>query len=785
MPIFEEKGLFRLETADTSYWFSISGFGHPEHIHYGARLSHGDPESLRVKRIMPYGSAVIYDESDPSYCLDTLCLEWSGVGKGDFRESPCEVKMPDGSFISDFVYTGHEIIDGCVAMDCLPSAYANADCPGVQTLRIDMKEAANQVYLSLFYTVFPRSNVITRRAVIRNGGEGALSLRKFMSMSMDMADVGLDMHTFDGGWIKEAHHHVRGVEYGTYVNSSRTGSSSNRSNPGFLLSERSAGEDHGRVWGFNLVYSGSHYGAVEKSGTDLVRIVLGMNPLCFDWTLKSGESFESPEAVLSFSQRGFNGLRENFHCFVNSNIVRGDWKNIARPVLLNNWEAHFFKFTHGKLIRLARGAKRLGVELFVLDDGWFSTRNSDNSGLGDYDTNLKKLPKGLEGLAKQIRGMGMDFGLWFEPEMVNPDSKLYLAHPDWAVAVPGRKPGLGRHQLVLDLTRAEVRDYIVENVGRIIDRAGLKYVKWDYNRDISDTWSNALENQGEFSHRYILGLYDVLGRIFRPRPHVLLESCSSGGNRLDLGMLCFSPQIWASDDTDPIERLDIQGGLSYLYPQSCWGSHVSMAPHQQTLRNTPLSTRFNVAAFGCLGYELDLKYLTRVQKREIAHQIAFYKKHRELFQYGSFSVNKGRREGTEVWQVSKDGKHACAFFQRMATAAPGGDILRIKNLEPEREYVFRAKTQKVYIKSFGNLVKHIMPIELDPDGFILRTANKVFALDDGVQEHIARGDMLSAGVALNNQFIGTGYEPRLRILGDFGSTIYTITPKEDEENESA
>lgn len=783
MPVFEEKGLFRLDTANSSYWLRISPFGHLEHIHYGSRLAAGDPAPIVVKRSMPYGTSIMYDESDGTYCLDSLCLEWSGLGKGDYRNSPCEIKMPDGSFISDFVYCGHEISQGCVAMDCLPTAYAEADCPGVETLRIDLRDSANAVELSLYYSVFPDSDIITRRSVIKNGGETALSLRKFMSMSMDMPDIGLDMHTFDGGWIKEAHHHVRSVEYGLYVNSSLTGASSNRSNPGFLLSEKAASEDYGRCWGFNLVYSGCHYGAVEKSGTDLVRVMLGINPSCFDWTLHSGESFEAPEAVMSFSDGGFNGLRAHFHTFVNSNIVRGDWKNLERPVLLNNWEAHFFKFTHGKLIRLARRAKKLGVELFVLDDGWFGARNDDHAGLGDYDTNLKKLPFGLDGLGKKIRAMGIDFGLWFEPEMVNPDSELYRAHPDWAVSAPGRKPSMGRNQLVLDLTRAEVRDYIVENVGRVIDHAGLKYVKWDFNRHISDAFSPALSNQGEFYHRYVLGLYDVLGRIFRPRPHVLLESCASGGNRFDLGMLCFSPQIWASDDTDPVERLDIQGGLSYFYPQSCWGSHVSSAPHQQTLRDTPLSTRFNVAAFGCLGYELDLKWLTKMERQEIAHQIAFYKAHRRTLQYGSLSVRKLRREGTESWQVSLGDEHICAFFQRGAMAAPGGDILPVKGLDKGREYRVRAKEQKVFIKRFGGLVKHIMPFELKPDGFILRTANKVFAMPDGAEEYCARGDMIMSGIALENQFIGTGYEPRLRILGDYGSTIYTITPRE-EENES-
>ena len=781
MPICENKGLFRLDTAEMSYWLRVTPFGHLEHLHFGARLSEGDPAPLEPKRTMPYGSAVMYSDADSGYCLDTLCLEWSGVGKGDYRHAPCEVKMPEGSFVTDFVYKSHEIIPGCVAMDCLPGAYADAETEGVETLRIDMEDSLFSVKLSLYYTVFPDVNVISRRSVITNAAGGDISLRKIMSMSLDLSCPPLEMHTFDGGWIKEAHHNVRPVEAGLYVNSSTTGASSNRHNPGFLLSERGAGEDFGRVWGFNLVYSGSHYGAVERSGEDLVRIMLGINPSCFDWTLRPGESFETPEAVLSFSRGGFNGLRKNFHSFVNGNIVRGNWKNVERPVIANNWEAHFFNFTHGKLIRLARRAKKLGVELFVLDDGWFGQRNNDHAGLGDYNTNLKKLPRGVEGVAKAVRAMGMDFGLWFEPEMVNENSELYRAHPDWAVKVPGRTPSLGRNQLVLDLTRAEVRDYIVENVGRVMDATGLKYVKWDYNRHISDAFSSALENQGEFHHRYILGLYEVLGRIFRPRPHVLLESCSSGGNRFDLGMLCFSPQIWASDNTDPIERLDIQGGLSYLYPQSTWGSHVSASPSQQTLRSTPLSTRFNVAAFGCFGYELDLKYLSRAQRQEICHQIAYYKKHRRTFQFGLFTRREGSRPGTEVWQTALGDESMIAYFQRGCSAAPGGDIMPVSGLEPRREYEVKAKEQFVYLKSFGELVKHILPFSINPNGFVFRTADSLFNLIDGAEEYCGEGAMLMEGLRLENQFLGTGYHPNIRVLGDFGSSLYCIKAKEKQE----
>lgn len=774
MSITYDKGVFALDTDRTSYIFRVTKFRHLEHIHYGERVKASDAEALSVKHDIQLGSSVMYDESDDCYCLDNLCLEWSGVGRGDYRQTPIEAKMPDGSFSSDFLYDSHEIVRGCLPMHSLPAAYDDENA--AQTLIIRMRERDRAVTLELYYTVFPASNVISRRCVIENNCEGDISLRRIMSMSLDMPDRGFLMHSFDGGWIKETHRHVRPVEYGIYVNSSTTGASSNRHNPGFLLSEKNTGEDFGRAWGFNLVYSGNHCGVAERSNHDLVRIQLGINPHCFDWTVRPGERFEAPEAVMTFSERGFNGLSANFHDFVNNNIVRGIWKNVERPVLINNWEACFFKFDREKLLKLARRAKSIGVELFVLDDGWFGARDSDTAGLGDYDVNLKKLPGGLGEFAGSIEKLGMKFGLWFEPESVNVDSGLYRAHPDWAIKPPSGKPCFGRNQLLLDLTRQEVRDYIVESVGKTLDSARISYVKWDMNRHMSDAYSPLLSNQGEFSHRYIMGLYEVLGRIFTPRPHILLESCSSGGNRFDLGMLCYSPQIWASDDTDPIERLDIQGGLSYLYPQSTMGAHVSAAPHQQTLRDTPLSTRFNVATFGVLGYELELKYMTKAELKELRDQIAFYKKHRKTLQYGRFYRFDEHKANKLHWQVSsKDGKeHVVGCFQKLCTASEGYDMLSVHGLEPSARYHLVCKRQSLFVKRLGGLVKHVMPLELDPDGFVLRTANKFFTMPDGAEDFVASGAALMSGVGLNNQFLGTGYNERLHMLGDFGSALYTI-----------
>lgn len=774
MSISHKNGVFTLKTENTGYIFRITKFGHLEHLHYGAALPEGDYEALAVKHDIQLGSSVMYSKDDNNYCLDNLCLEWSGVGRGDFRQTPIELKLADGSFANDFVYESHEIKRGCVPMQSLPNAYDDEN--EAETLVVRLREKTHDVTLVLYYTVFPKSDVISRRCVLINNCAEDISIRRIMSMSIDMADRGFYMHTFDGGWIKETHKHTRAVEYGMYVNSSTTGSSSNRHNPGFLLSEKHTCEDYGRAWGFNLVYSGNHLGVVEKSNHDLVRVQLGINPHCFDWTLHGGESFEAPEAVMTFSDKGFNGLSGNFHSFVNNNIVRGDWKNIERPVLINDWEACFFKFTRGKLLKLARKAKSLGVELFVLDDGWFGARNSDTAGLGDYNVNLRKLPGGLGDFAESINKLGMKFGLWFEPESVNADSDLYRAHPDWAIKPPVGEPSFGRNQLLLDLTRSDVRDYIVESVGNVLDSANISYVKWDMNRHMSDAYSPLLKNQGEFYHRYTMGLYEILDRIFSPRKHILLESCSSGGNRFDLGMLCYSPQVWASDDTDPIERLEIQGGLSYLYPQSTMGAHVSAAPHQQTLRDTPLSTRFNVSAFGLLGYELDLKYLTHEELKEVREQIAFYKKHRRTLQFGRFYRFDERKDNKVHWQVSApDGKeHIVGHFQKLCTASEGYDELPIKALEPKRSYTLECKNQRLFAKRLGGLVKHVMPIELHPDGFVLRTANKYFSMKDGVERYTASGACLMSGVKLNNQFLGTGYDPKLHMFGDFGSALYTI-----------
>ena len=762
-----KKKVFKIDTQNTSYIFTLSSQGHPIHIYYGSRLPRADVEALGIKNNITLGSTVDYT---PGYNLDSQLLEYSGIGKGDYRHSPMECILPDGSFTTDFVYEGHRVTEGSFESDCgLPFA-----TDGAETLTLWFRDTKfRSLRLFLHYTVFPDCDVICRNAELHNGGEEALSIRKFMSFMMDLPESDYTLLTINGSWAKEAHILDAPISYGIHVNDSTVGASSNRHNPAFLLKQLGADEQQGRVMGFNLLYSGNHYSAVEKTNQDTLRVMLGINPHCFQWALGAGERFVTPQAAMTFSCHGINGMAANFHDFVNSHIIPRRFRYVQRPVVLNNWEATFFDFDRKKILGMAKKAADLGVEMFVLDDGWFGKRNSDTAGLGDWTVNKKKLPGGMRKLAQDINHLGLRFGLWFEPECVNPDSDLYRAHPDWVIRIPGREPSLGRNQLTLDLTRADVRDYIVSAVDKILRHAHIEYVKWDYNRHISDAFGSQLAHQGEFFHRYILGLYEVLRRIFvEKHPNVLLESCSSGGNRFDLGMLCYSPQIWTSDDTDARERLDIQRGMYCFYPPSSISCHVSMCPNAQTLRIAPLSTRFNVAAFGVMGYELDFGELTPEERCQIKAQIEFYKKHRQTLQFGRFSRYFPKQGQRESWQMAGQKEIIAAIYNLSYHAIPPRDTLRLLSAKSGKIYRMRSVEQKLRISRFGGLIKHVAPIHLKADGAVLRFADRHFSMKDGAEEYTCCGETLQAGVQLAMQYSGTGYSADLRILGDFGSSLY-------------
>ena len=774
--ILHDGKVFKLDTESTSYILRITDEGHLEHIYYGAKLPQADADALALKRTIMLGTTVAYS-TDPAYSLDTLLLEYSGIGKGDYRHTPSEIIMPDGSFVTDFVYASHEIIEGAMTSESgLPMANGEA-----MTLAITLKDKKFEgITLTLLYSIFEKENVIARAVRLKNESGEPIFIRRLMSFMMDIPSSGYDMLTLDGGWTKEAHITTRPLRQGIYVNDSTTGDSSNKHNPAFLIKATDATETHGEVMGFNLIYSGNHYSAVEVGNHGTSRIMSGINPHCFLWKLASGESFETPEAVMSYSTEGINGLSANMHDFVNSHIVPKEFRYRERPVVINNWEATFFNFNRRKLLALAKRAKRLGVEMLVLDDGWFGRRSDDTRGLGDWTENKRKLGGSIKALADKVNKLGLSFGLWFEPECVNEDSDLYRAHPDWAISVPGREVSRGRNQLVLDLARSEVRDYLVDSLDRILSSANIEYVKWDYNRHISDPYSRSLKNQGEFYHRYILGLYDVLRRVFRERhPNVLLESCSSGGNRFDLGMLSYSPQIWTSDDTDARERMDIQRGIYTFYPQSTVSAHVSMAPNQQTLRTTPLSSRFNVASFGVLGYELDFGDLTYDEKKQIREQIAFYKAHRRTLQFGRLERYFPRAGERESWQISANGEIIASIYNLSYSASPERDILKILPAEPRRRYRMRSVKQYLKISRFGGLINHISPIRLRADGFILRTVNKYFSLVDGCEDYEVSGEALRSGIPLAMQYSASGYNPSVRLTGDFGSTLYLIEEIKD------
>ena len=676
-------------------------------------------------------------------CPDVMSLAWSGPGRGDYRESP----LSFAGVSADFRYHSHEIISGTVPMiTALPQAKGSC-----QTLAITMTQPGAE--LTLYFTAF--ETALTRRTVLKNTAQQPLTVTRLMSNLMDLPGD-YEMTTFDGGWIAEMRKYTLPVLDSRVVNESVTGFSSHRHNPGFLLSEPGATETEGQVYGFNLIYSGNHYGAAQRSLQGLTRVIHGISDSNFLKELAPGECFETPEAVMACSDRGFEGLSLRMHQFVHDHIIPSHWRGRQRPVLYNDWEGCMFDFNHSKLVKLAKEAKELGCELFVLDDGWFGKRNDDFAGLGDYNVNKKKLSKGLDGLANKIRSLGMEFGLWFEPESVNMDSDLYRAHPDWALT-DGFEPIQSRHQLLLDLTKPEVQEYLVQQVGATLDSAPITYVKWDMNRH-----SIAL---GAKAHEYILGLYEVLRRIFGPRPEILLESCSSGGNRFDLGMLCFSPQVWCSDNTDPIERLTIQENLSYLYPQSTFGAHVSASAHAQTLRVTPLCTRGNVSFFGCLGYELDLNHLVKAEQDEIKEQVEFYKQYRQVFQFGDF------RRLKNGWQVSDGHTTLVGVFRKLVPAAPGYETLRPRSLDKTKVYRFHNRPQKLRIGSFANLIKHVAPVNLNPNGLIIHTADHHITMPDGTQNITASGAALMSGVRLLPLFRGTGYDQRQRTLADFGSEL--------------
>ena len=593
------------------------------HLYYGRRTE-GCMDYLLTYADRGY-AANIYDAGkDRTYSLDSMAQEYTSFGVGDFRVTSIRASCSDGSRCAEFRYESHEIQDGKYAIPGLPSAYDSGQI--AQTLIVTLIDNAANIRIKLYYGVFEELDVITRAAEIINAGYEIVWLRKACSMCLELPFGKWDMIHFHGRHCMERQAERVPLFHGVQTISSGRGMSSHQHNPFVILCDREATEDSGACYGVMLMYSGNHKTEIELDQFDGVRIVTGVNDDRFRWELASEASFFTPEVILTCAD-GLTELSHNYHRVIRNNVVRGEYKRSHRPVLINNWEATYFDLNEDKIVAIAKKAQELGVELFVLDDGWFKNRNDDNAGLGDWVPDTEKLPNGLDGLIAKINDMGLKFGLWIEPEMVNEDSDLYRAHPDWALTAPNRAPMMARNQLVLDLSRKEVHEYLYKTISDILEKYNITYIKWDFNRPLSDVYSHSTPSprQGEVTHRYYLSLYSLYEKLTKKFPHVLFEGCAGGGGRFDAGMLHYSPQIWCSDNTDAIARLKIQYGTSFGYPTCTVGAHVSASPNHQTGRKTPLSTRGVVAMSGAFGYELDLSALSDEDCEEIKEQIKRYK----------------------------------------------------------------------------------------------------------------------------------------------------------------
>ncbi len=696
----EQSKEFHLFNGQISYILQILPNGAMGNLYFGKRIRHKEDFSY----LLEGGSrslAVYTKEQDYFFSPQYSRMEYPCEGTGDFREPAFELRQENGSRITHFQYSSHRIYKGKEKLEGLPALYVEA-APEAESLEIRLTDEALNLDCILKYSIFRDFPAITRSVNFSNRGEERVVLERVLSASVDFADSAYESVQLSGAWARERSVVVRTLEQGLQGIGSRRGSSSAEQNPFLAIKRPHTNERSGEVYGFSLIYSGNHIEQAEVDTCGMTRVQIGIHPDGFEWPLNRGESFQSPEAVLVYSEQGLNGMSQVFHKLYRTRLVRGYWRDRERPILINNWEATGPEFTEEKLIEIAIKGRELGIELFVLDDGWFGNREDDCRGLGDwYVKNRDKLPGGIQGIAEKINGLGMKFGLWFEPEMVNKDSDLYRSHPDWILCPPERTPSPSRNQYVLDFSRSEVVDYIYRMMEAVLSEAPVSYVKWDMNRYMTECYSRAKkpQDQGKVMHQYILGVYGLYERLIQRFPEILFESCSSGGARYDPGMLYYAPQVWTSDDTDAIERIKIQYGTSYVYPLSTMGAHVSEVPNQQVGRVTPFETRANVAMFGVFGYELDLSRLREGEARMVRSQIMFAKRHRRLIMTGDFYRLSSPFQGNDgAWMVvSEDKREALVGWYRIS-GIPNGGWIRVKlaGLDPERDYILDSDESVLY-----------------------------------------------------------------------------------------
>lgn len=683
------KALFKLDTPNTSY---VIGVVDEErflgHVYYGRRLN--DYHLAHVLRIQESPFVPSRNNRDRGSFLDSFPMEYPAGGLGDYRESCITIETSGGNMGLSLNYVSHKITLGKPKLSGLPASFGEEDV--CSSLEILCKDPHTGLQAMLLYTVFEDTDMITRSVKLINAGKEELFVTKAFSACLDMDNRDFEVISLHGSWGRERHIQRVPVSHGKFSVESIRGESSHQDHPFMALTTKGTDQENGEVYAMHFVYSGNFKISVQNDQFDQIRMVLGIHPEGFKWKLMPGEEFQTPEVVITYSAQGLGGMTRSFHDFYRNHLIRGEYKNKKRPILINNWEATYFEFNTDKLIAIAKQASELGIEMLVMDDGWFGNRFDDNRALGDWTVNEEKLHGGLKYLVDEVNKLGMKFGIWFEPEMISPDSELYRAHPDWAIAIPGRKGSLCRNQYVLDLTRREVLDHTYESVAKILRSANIEYVKWDMNRPLSDIGSAYLPPQqmGEFYHRYVLAVYELQNRMMEEFPYLLLENCSGGGARFDPGMLYYGPQIWCSDDADAIERLTIQEGTAMIYPLSTMGAHVSDCPNHTVGRTTPFETRGHVALAGTFGYELDVTRIPQEDREMIPKQVAMYHKYNDLVREGDYYRLASYRENHFYdcyGVVSKDKKEALYTFVQVLNR-PNYHSRRIyfRGLDPDKHY---------------------------------------------------------------------------------------------------
>lgn len=693
---YDEEHMFCLDTEHCSYQFEIKYGRYLLHRYYGRKIS-SPIRGIAGRNLGKNYSSLHPDYEHPEYSPDMELFEFPLEGRGDYRNPAFRGRRKDGSPVFDFVFSNYTISNGLIAAEGLPSVYSE-NLDNAETLDVVCRDDHTGLELHLLYGVLPEYDAIIRWAVMINKGHQIQTVERFMGFCLEFPDSEYDMITMEGAWAREHHQKRRTIGTGTTSISSTRGLSSHQYNPSAIICRKETTEDSGEAYGFSLLYSGNFRIEAEAGPYGTLRCLMGINDDTFSWNIASGASFTTPQTVFVMSSSGLNGFSQKFHRLIRERIIRGEYRDRERPILLNNWEATYFDFDHKTLVEIADSASQMGMELFVLDDGWFGNRNDDKSALGDWIENKKKLSEGLIGLSREIHQRGMKFGLWFEPEMVSPSSRLIKEHPEWVLGTLEESLSLGRNQLVLNLALEEVQKFIITTLTSILNESEIDYVKWDANRSISEYSSRKFsgDQQGELSHRYVLGLYHILDVLTRRFPHVLFEGCAGGGGRFDLGILAYMPQFWTSDNTDAVSRLKIQSGASLFYPSVSMGAHVSDVPNHQVGRYSSLEFRSSVAMSGNLGYELDIRSLSEEEREIISYDIAFYKKWRRIIQYGKFyrlsPINSccgvGENEEFSWMFVSPDEKKAVLFwFRRLHVPSVPPSIVRMRGLNTEFTYL--------------------------------------------------------------------------------------------------